>query len=303
LQSIGAGLSDYGGFVLTPSRNAQNELLGSLKEYMKSNRSSIVIESIPVDSLSCSLLRESCMKLQMEIYEREISRCPILKIEGSNDEVFGRIDGKLRKNLRRTTRLAEREIGPLTLRQVKSSDEVNSSMDLFWKLREKRTKSEGRIGVDRPTMNFLNEVCECMADQNWSRIYFLEANGLPLSSCIAFEYDKTLSLYQIAHDPTFSKYSPGNLLIYHLIGNLVERNFKMFDFLRGVEWYKLQWSQSLRRNSRVVFTACNRLSRREVKYIDHSLRFEAFRKARLVHPARMLIEASRIPIHALREGR
>lgn len=48
----------------------------------------------------------------------------------------------------------------------------------------------------------------------------------------------------IGFDPKFADYSPGNLLIYHTIENLINNKVEIFDFKCGQESYKKRWSKN-----------------------------------------------------------
>ena len=58
--------------------------------------------------------------------------------------------------------------------------------------------------------------------------------------------------YQTAYDREYSELSPGTLLISAAIDYGFEHGYDEFNFLRGVDKYKMRWATGIRRNRRMI---------------------------------------------------
>ncbi|MEE2785393.1 MAG: GNAT family N-acetyltransferase [Pseudomonadota bacterium] len=76
------------------------------------------------------------------------------------------------------------------------------------------------------------------------RISFTEAlhHGRVVGSLYGTRFNDSFTFLMIGFDPDFSNFSPGHLLIYHTIVDLVSRSVDTFDFKCGEESYKQRWS-------------------------------------------------------------
>jgi CelD/BcsL family acetyltransferase involved in cellulose biosynthesis len=54
-------------------------------------------------------------------------------------------------------------------------------------------------------------------------------------------------------DPNYSKYSVGNLLLWKVLEECVEKGISEYDFMQGNESYKFNWTDKQRQNMNVRF--------------------------------------------------
>jgi CelD/BcsL family acetyltransferase involved in cellulose biosynthesis len=149
----------------------------------------------------------------------------------------------------------------VAFRRQDGIDSLRQGMKTFFLLHQKRWASKGlrgSFGEDPRFRDFLLDVARCFAEQQWLNLAFLTANDEPISAALCFEYNRTLYYYHPGFDPEYSKYGVGNLLIMRLIQDAIQRGMDEFDFLRGDEAYKNDWT-SLSRSSFEVRSVRSRL--------------------------------------------
>jgi CelD/BcsL family acetyltransferase involved in cellulose biosynthesis len=79
-----------------------------------------------------------------------------------------------------------------------------------------------------------------------ARLYALLLDGRTIAVLYGFEFCGNFMYYQIAHDPAFSSFGPGGVLLYLVIKDCCERGIREFNFLQGDEAYKRSWTKTSR---------------------------------------------------------
>src|SRR5207302_1313458 len=72
----------------------------------------------------------------------------------------------------------------------------------------------------------------------------LDLDGSPAAAWYGFADRETIYFYQSGRDPRWEDKSVGVALMVKMIRRAVERGYRRFDFLRGDEAYKRQWTGS-----------------------------------------------------------
>ena len=92
---------------------------------------------------------------------------------------------------------------------------------------------------------FHRDVLRVLLPQDRALIQFLYFENRPVAVWYAFLLNDKCYAYQqgFQHDV---KGSPGDVGTFFLLEHLMERRFKEFDFLRGLEWYKTSFTQQFR---------------------------------------------------------
>ena len=89
--------------------------------------------------------------------------------------------------------------------------------------------------------------------QGWLRFYQLKVADQIIAVLYAFRYSDTYYVYQIGFDPLWSRYSPGRLLIAHVIQEAIKEGTNVFDWLRGEQKFKFAWANNIRANYQLLF--------------------------------------------------
>lgn len=179
--------------------------------------------------------------------------CPYLPL-GTDPGAFWRGRGRsLRGAYARSLRKLQ-EIG-LEYREVRGGAELAGALETLFDLHGRRWAREGRTGNlhDEPIRSFHRESAPLLAERDRIRIFELRGGGRTIASLYALEFRGRMTYYQSGFDPEppdprirWGDYSPGLLIVGHCIEEAMARGLDEFDFLRGVEPYKLRWTSAMR---------------------------------------------------------
>ena len=92
--------------------------------------------------------------------------------------------------------------------------------------------------VDRLHRRFAAELAR--RGQLW--LTTLDVDGEPAAAWYGFTCDDTAYFYQSGRDPRWERESVGQVLLAMMVRRAMERGLKRFDFLRGEDPYKRQWT-------------------------------------------------------------
>ena len=86
----------------------------------------------------------------------------------------------------------------------------------------------------------MREVAAAALARGMLRLDVLEAGGAPRAITLGFQSPRTYYLYNMAYDRRPRGLSPGIVLLAALIERAIEDRCERFDFVRGLERYKLE---------------------------------------------------------------
>ncbi len=159
------------------------------------------------------------------------------------DEYFAGLPGKLRNTVKRKDRKLQRE-ADVELEIVSDRAGLDDALEdyrriyaLSWKQAE-------------PFQGFIDHICRQYADRGWLRLGRLMADGSPAASQIWFVRNGTASIFKLAYDPQFSKYSVGSILTTRLMQHVIDVDkVDVVDYLCGDDAYKQDWMSHRRERS------------------------------------------------------
>ena len=185
--------------------------------------------------------------------EHRLWRCPQFALPASWDAYLAGLSANRRQVLRRKERNLRRD------HTVTVTDYDGDRLDAGWRhlLALHSLRWEGAGGgaftdpqVTRQQRLFASE----MARQNRLWLTTLDLGGQPAAAWYGFTSDTTVYFYQGGRDPRLEHDSVGLVLMGLMIRRAIERGYRTFNFLRGDDPYKRQWtSSSLTTHETVVF--------------------------------------------------
>jgi CelD/BcsL family acetyltransferase involved in cellulose biosynthesis len=145
----------------------------------------------------------------------------------------------VRQDIRRQERRLEK-LGSLHLR-IYNQNDINAAREAISGLifsHNKRWSSDESMAV------YLNHLLSECFSEGFLHLSTLESNGSPISWHLGFFHKCRFYYYKIAHDIKFSNYSPGKIHLKKLIEESINQGAYIFDFLRGNESYKYDWTKN-----------------------------------------------------------
>jgi CelD/BcsL family acetyltransferase involved in cellulose biosynthesis len=163
--------------------------------------------------------------------------CPVINLPSSWDSYLAQLSKKQRHEVRRKVGKASREA---EVRWYYADDlaSLDDEVKDFVSLHRKSDAGKEAF-MDERTQGFFREIASVAFDRGWLRLASLMVNDAKVASMFCFEFDNALLVYNSGYDPDlYPSLSTGIVLLAYCIRDAIERELKVFDFLRGEEEYK-----------------------------------------------------------------
>ena len=96
-------------------------------------------------------------------------------------------------------------------------------------------------------IGFVPALVNTMARSGWLRFAILYIDGQPVAGQIWFVVHSKASIFRLAYDETWQRYSPGSILTAYLMEHVIDTDrVESIDFLTGNEHYKQDWMSERR---------------------------------------------------------
>ena len=124
-------------------------------------------------------------------------------------------------------------------------------MDLFFEMHFKRFGTNS-VFYTQENKAFNTEVSSQLLKNSSLKLYFMKINDDFASAMYCFEYNNKLLFYQVGYDPKWLKVSALKILIFNVIEDSINRKLVEFDFGRGTENYKFEWTDTVRETQDIL---------------------------------------------------
>jgi CelD/BcsL family acetyltransferase involved in cellulose biosynthesis len=253
LEPITYRRSDYTGFVVAEQEEASLKLIIN-HLFEQKDWDFIYLLDVPETSLIFKLLPKIAADIPRFAIE-EGRPCPYIVMPSSMDILLSSLSAKFRKNLRRSMKSLKSDYQRVELKRYDEFGSMEEAMNTFFTLHQKRWATKGKPGVykDNKTRDASIELSKLYAEKGWLALYFLTANDKPVAAQYCLEYGQRMHYGLGGFDPDYSKYSVGNLITGMVLEKCIERNIREYDFMKGNESYKFDWTTKCRRNLGIRF--------------------------------------------------
>jgi len=178
-----------------------------------------------------------------------IDGSPFLPLSGSFDAYLTTLGTNWRQDSARQQRRLQKDVGAVELdvRHQVTPHDLQMLRDLAQRRRD--AGDERRCPLLEPArMAFIQSLCEPFNDRGWWQLALLKVGGSIAAYHLGFQMKGTFFCWSVAHDPDFSKYSPGKILMRLHIEHCFQTGMQEFDFMAGEEGYKSHWTDVRRDN-------------------------------------------------------
>jgi len=94
---------------------------------------------------------------------------------------------------------------------------------------------------------FMNRIVENFSNAGWSRLAILYVQGQPVAAQLWFVHHRKASIFRLAYDQAWKRYSPGSILTSFLMKRVIDTDkVEEIDFLSGNDAYKQDWMSERR---------------------------------------------------------
>jgi len=204
----------------------------------------IELADCDTDSLVFTELRYQCKAAHLREHVTKRPDRPYTPLPPQFNEFLSRLTASVRRNFRRKLRNLQQE-GQLEVVCLTHNAEIQKHFaDLLHlhRLRSEQIDRDSSLS-DRKLVDFHISLLKRLALRPWPRLYFLKVSGQTIASLYGFSIGKRFSLYQSGMHPQWTKLSPGMVMTGCGIQHCIETGHTEFDFLRGTEPYKREWTK------------------------------------------------------------
>jgi CelD/BcsL family acetyltransferase involved in cellulose biosynthesis len=194
--------------------------------------------NLPDNSPTLAALKADSEKRGWTYHEEIYRPTPRIALGGSFEEYLSRIDKKQRHEIRRKMRRAD-ESGRVKFVVVGQNTDIEPELESFFHL----------MAQDPGKANFLHDVMRDQMSQSIRAAHeygylwlgFLEVDGVRAAASLNFDYKNKLWGYNSGVSRDHMEFSPGWVLLGHVIQWCCENGRTEFDFMRGDEDYKYRF--------------------------------------------------------------
>lgn len=222
---------------------------------------SLSLMNVPEQSVTLPALATLCDRHGLWLRASKRIPAPKLHLGG------GGSDSKLKYSVRRHCHRLEKT-GRVEFRILRDAHDLPRLLGVLYEQHIARYRSKGEISLfENPlARRFYGQLAPRLLDAGWLNFSELMLDGKPIAVHFGFEYENVLTWYKPAFDVAYQRFSPGTVLIKHLIDYAKDRRLDTLDFTVGDEAFKDRFSNATTYNRNVV------IYRNRPSAVLHSLR-------------------------------
>ena len=203
----------------------------------------LILSNLAANAPTARRLCEAMVARGFALRRRSSWGCPYLDLCNDWEAYLATLTPTRRQMLRRKERNLQRRYS------VAITDYEGDRLDEGWgrlvTLHEQRWKGAGALHL--PTLGRLHRgFASELAVRGELWLTTLDLDGEPAAAWYGFTNGDTVYFYQSGRDPRWERESVGLVLMGAMIRRAIERGYQRFDFLRGEDVYKRQWTQTQR---------------------------------------------------------
>ena len=190
-------------------------------------------------SLTPGFLREKALQSGWTFSEEALQPCPFIKLPDDWEEYLAGLDKKQRHEIRRKMRRADEAEGGTQIYILNDMSSLDSDAADFIRM---MTNDPEKLAFLTPLMRqYLSNLAMVALTHDWLNLSFLTINGEKAAGYFSFLFENRLWIYNSAWNNNYSEYSPGWVLLGHLIQWAISQGIQEIDFMRGDESYKYKF--------------------------------------------------------------
>lgn len=227
--------------------------LDRLLQAIVEDRILIDFQRMPASSPTVAAVQRACRGAAVARIHHANNSPRIEFAEGETDPART-LSSSLRSDLRRAQRRAE-ALGTVTfdVYAPRSDEEFVGLYNQALKVEASGWKGAGgsALAVNEMQKAFFLRYGVLASGAGVLRLAFMRVNGAPAAMQYAVEWAGAFWLLKVGYDETFSKCSPGQLLLQHTLRYAAERGLRAYEFLGCEEPWTRRWTKSAEASVRI----------------------------------------------------
>jgi hypothetical protein len=209
----------------------------------------LILSNVAEHAVNAGRLCESIASRGYVLRRRAGWGCPYVDLPEDWDRYLGTLTPTHRQRLRRKDRNLRRHHAVAITDY--DSDRLNEGWSHLVSLHERRWVGAGAF-QDRCVERLHRQFAAELAGRRELWLATLDLDGQPAAAWYGFACRDTVYFYQSGRDPRWDRESVGLVLMGAMIRRAIERGYRRFDFLRGEDRYKREWTESQRTTQEIV---------------------------------------------------
>lgn len=247
----GAGFDHLAPLDATPDGSASSAFYRSLGP--RHGIHVLLVRNMDETAVACL---EEATRAAAPVFKRHAFRCPTMRLPDRAEALPSAVRKSIRKGIRRRLRrAAESGVGFRVVPYPATERSCTDAIETLFSLHEERSAAIGRDSTFSvsPWREFHEEVCR-NADRYPGLVRFHEAvlEDRVLATIYGFVAGGVFHDFQGGMSAELPELSLGNLVRYSAMESLIGDGIALFDFLRGTEDYKWEWTSEWRHDSFVL---------------------------------------------------
>lgn len=253
VQFLGTGLSDR--LDLLTTVDPEEVLIATLRHLEENSMpwDMIDLREVPSDSSTVDAVGTVAARLGIECEIHEDSKCPYLPIESDWEKFFSSHFGHAtRRQIRRKARRIQAENARFSILEA-----IPVGSPLLGQLtavpQDEEYVGHQRISIFSSVSKraFFEEIVARFSERRWLHVGLLEVKDQAAAYRLSFLYQNKYYDYFTGFHRDLGDFSPGSVLLAHVIEDCFRRGLREVDFLRGTEGWKSVWTDRCRRQVRI----------------------------------------------------
>jgi CelD/BcsL family acetyltransferase involved in cellulose biosynthesis len=174
-------------------------------------------------------------------------RSPVLRIPKSGSDPFINCPQSFRSLRKRLKSKLNKlnQLGEVSFKLEDSAYEESLARFLVLESSGWKGRNRSAIASNAQSAAFYSSLVESLKGRGQLRLYSLSLNAKPISMQLGLLMDGVYYSPKVAYDEAFSYFSPGHLLVQHIISDLANQGAHTFEFLGPRAFWKLVWAPDL----------------------------------------------------------
>jgi len=195
--------------------------------------------NLPEGSPTLAAVEQEATRRGWRHTQEQLQPCPHIQLPGDWETYLNGIDKKQRHEIRRKMRRAEESEQQVRWYIAQDEAGLDGEMEAFLALMAFDPEKESFL---TPAMRQqMHQIAHAAFQGGWLQLAFLEVNGQKAAGYLNFDYAGHIWVYNSGLDFNFREFSPGWVLLGHLLKWANENQRQSFDFMRGDEDYKYRF--------------------------------------------------------------
>lgn len=206
------------------------------------------LTNLPEEGNTAGIVSSIADDYKRPVYPEENLSCPYIRLTEDTenmDQYLKTIKPKQRSRLRHEKNQLFRNYDVEVIRWG-AQENLSEGVELSFKLHETRF-GDRSVYNNKANRSFIADVSAALLESDILKLYFMKINGEYASVMYCLDFNNKIVFYQTGYDTKWLHTNAQKILIYSVIEESIASRRKEFDFGRGTEQYKLEWTKTLRR--------------------------------------------------------